>query len=229
VGGAPLGLTDLLVPSPAWRAGEVGAGAAGGRRGQLPRSARLHGFERTVPVRIIAGSAKGRRLVSPPGGDTRPLTGRAKEALFSSLGERVVNADVVDLYAGTGSIGLEALSRGARRVVFVEKGRAALNSLGRNIESVGLGGEVYREDVAAFLARSRDAFDLAFVDPPYSVPLASLGTVLERLAPRLSNGATVVVHRRYGGEPLAAPPGLVATDRRRYGDTELWRFEKENA
>jgi 16S rRNA (guanine966-N2)-methyltransferase len=149
--------------------------------------------------------------------------------LFSSLGERVVDADVVDLYAGTGSIGLEALSRGARRVVFVEKARAALNALGKNIGAVGLGGEVCSEDVAAFLARSRDTFDLAFVDPPYAVPLASLATVLERLAPRLSNGATVVVHRRYGGEALAAPAGLVETDRRRYGDTVLWRFTKENA
>lgn len=149
--------------------------------------------------------------------------------MFSSLGERVVDADVVDLYAGTGAIGLEALSRGARRVVFVEKGRSALNVLGKNIEAVGLGGEVVNEDVAAFLAHSRDTFDLAFVDPPYAVPLASLGTVLERLAPRLSNAATVVVHRRYGGEAPALPAGLVETDRRRYGDTELWRFEKENA
>ena len=134
-------------------------------------------------MRIIAGSAKGRRLVSPPGGDTRPLTGRAKEALFSSLGGRVVDADVVDLYAGTGSIGLEALSRGASRVVFVEKGRSALGALRKNIDAVGLGGDVVSEDVGAFLARVHDTFDLAFVDPPYALPLASLATVLEQLAP----------------------------------------------
>ena len=180
-------------------------------------------------MRIIAGSAKGRRLVSPPGGDTRPLTGRAKEALFSSLGGRVVDADVVDLYAGTGSIGLEALSRGASRVVFVEKGRSALGALRKNIDAVGLGGDVVSEDVGAFLARVHDTFDLAFVDPPYALPLASLATVLEQLAPSLSDAATVVVHRRYGGEAPALPAGLVQTDRRRYGDTELWRFEKENA
>ena len=180
-------------------------------------------------MRIIAGSAKGRRLVSPPGGDTRPLTGRAKEALFSSLGGRVVDADVVDLYAGTGSIGLEALSRGASRVVFVEKGRSALGALRKNIDAVGLGGDVVSEDVGAFLARVHDTFDLAFVDPPYALPLASLATVLEQLAPSLSDAATVVVHRRYGGGAPALPAGLVQTDRRRYGGTELWRFEKENA
>jgi 16S rRNA (guanine966-N2)-methyltransferase len=180
-------------------------------------------------MRIIAGAAKGRRLVSPPGGATRPLTGRAKEAVFSSLGPRVVDADVVDLYAGTGSIGLEALSRGAHRVVFVEKSRPALDALRRNVAAVDLGGDIVAEDVATFLARSPDVFDLAFVDPPYALPLASLATILERLVPLLTDSATVVVHRRYGGETPALPSGLVQTDRRRYGDAELWRFEKESA
>jgi 16S rRNA (guanine966-N2)-methyltransferase len=180
-------------------------------------------------MRIIAGSAKGRRLLSPPGVETRPLTARAKEALFSSLGDRVVDADVLDLYAGSGSIGLEALSRGARRAVFVEKGRPALDALRKNVDAVGLGGDVVGEDVGTFLARNRDTFDLAFVDPPYALPLASLATVLEQLASCLSDAATVVLHRRYGGEAPALPTDLAQTDRRRYGDTELWRFEKESA
>jgi 16S rRNA (guanine966-N2)-methyltransferase len=149
--------------------------------------------------------------------------------LFSSLGSVVVDAVVVDLYAGSGSIGLEALSRGAQRVVFVERGRAALDALRKNITAVGLGGDVAAEDVGTFLSRGRDGFDLAFIDPPYALPLASLATVLEQLAPHLADAAVVVAHRRYGGDEPALPEGLVLTDRRRYGDTELWRFEKENA
>jgi len=182
-----------------------------------------------LPVmRIIAGMAKGRRLVGPSGTGTRPMTDRAREALFSSLGERVHGARVFDLYAGSGSIGLEALSRGAASVVFVEKARPALTALRRNIDSVALGGIVSALDVERFLEGTLVDADLAFVDPPYALSLASVETVLTKLAARLSTGADVVIHRRVGERPPTVV-GLALHDRHRYGDTVLWRMRKEEA
>jgi 16S rRNA (guanine966-N2)-methyltransferase len=101
-------------------------------------------------MRIIAGEAKGRRLVAPRSG-TRPFTGRAKEAVFSSLHARVGGAAVLDLFAGSGSLGLEALSRGANSVVFVEQDRDAVTVIAANVDAVGLGGTIVRRDVEAFL------------------------------------------------------------------------------
>lgn len=177
-------------------------------------------------MRIIAGTAKGRRLVSPQGGATRPLTDRVREALFSSLGAEVVGARVLDLYAGSGSVGLEALSRGAASVVFVEQDRRALDALRSNIEAVSLGGEVVAADVEQHVTRLARLVDVAFVDPPYALPLASVLTVLERLEPSVTDGGTVVVHRRRGEEPPHLVAGLELVDRRRYGDAEVWRYRK---
>ncbi|NNC74719.1 MAG: 16S rRNA (guanine(966)-N(2))-methyltransferase RsmD [Acidimicrobiia bacterium] len=174
-------------------------------------------------MRIIAGLAKGRRIAGPPGLVTRPLPDRVREALFSSLGD-VSGVRVLDLYAGSGSIGLEALSRGAASVVFVEKSRSVTKTLHKNVDVVGLGGDVVVADVAGFLTRDSGTYDLVFVDPPYSTELPSVEAELASLVRLLEPGATVVVHRRYGGaEPDAG--GLKLTDRRRYGDTELFRFE----
>jgi 16S rRNA (guanine966-N2)-methyltransferase len=179
-------------------------------------------------MRIIAGSAKGRRLVGPQGMRTRPFTDRAKEALFSSLGAHVVEARVLDLYAGSGSLGLEALSRGAASATFVEQDREALVALEKNIAAVGRGGTVVTGDVARFLEGAGEGFDLAFVDPPYAESAATVDAVLLALAPHLGSGSIVVVHRRYGTEAPAAPRGMQLVDRRRYGDAELWRFVKED-
>jgi 16S rRNA (guanine966-N2)-methyltransferase len=176
-------------------------------------------------MRIIAGIAKGRRLRSL-GGDTRPMTDRAREGIFSSLGPAVVDAAVADLYAGTGSMGLEALSRGAASAVFVERARRALGVLRRNVETAGLGGEVVAADVAAFLRGSERTFDLVFVDPPYVLSLASVRTILDEVVPRLGEHAIVVVHRRAGESP-GPPEGLAVVDRRRYGDSEITRMMKE--
>lgn len=178
-------------------------------------------------MRIISGSAKGRRLSSPRGAATRPLTDRVREALFSSLGSLVHGARVLDLFAGTGSIGLEASSRGAGSVVFVERDRAALDVLRRNVGAVGLGGDVQAVDVDRFLERTDLIFDLVFVDPPYSLALASVWQTLERLEPKLEDGATVVVHRRWGEELPDDTGSLRLTDRRRYGDAAIWRFTKD--
>jgi len=176
-------------------------------------------------MRVIAGLAKGRKLRAP-GEGTRPMMDRVREALFSSLGTLVPDADVLDLYAGSGSIGLEAMSRGAARVVFVERGRRALSSLRDNVEAVGLGGEVVRGDVVSFLEASPDSFDLVFVDPPYDRPLASVEEVLGLVKNRLRVGGVVIVHRR-AESGIPGVPGLDLVDCRRYGDTEITRFELE--
>jgi 16S rRNA (guanine966-N2)-methyltransferase len=179
-------------------------------------------------MRIIAGVAKGRRLKSPPGSGTRPLTGKAKEALFSSLGSGVVDADVLDLYAGSGSIGLEALSRGAATAVFVEHDPRAIAVLRTNIDLVGLGGGARRSDVGSFLRACASDFDLIFVDPPYVEDPLQVDEVLTLVSDVLRAGGTVVVHRRVGGVEPQPPEGLHLRDRRRYGEVELWRFGKED-
>ena len=157
------------------------------------------------------------------------MTDRAREALFSSLGARVESAAVLDLYAGSGALGLEALSRGAKTVVFVERDRDALAALRANVAAVDLGGEVVAADVDAFLSGWDGTAHLAFVDPPYALPLPSVIDVLAHVAARVGEGALVILHRRAGETPPEPPSGLVLVDRRRYGGTELFRFEKETA
>ena len=178
-------------------------------------------------MRIIAGRAKGRVLKGPRGPKTRPMMDRAKEAVFSMLEPVLPGSAVLDLYAGSGSLGLEALSRGAASAVFVEWRRDAARVLRENIDSVGLGGDVVAEKVEDYLSRGSGRFDLAFVDPPYELPLPSVEMVLGRLARWLSDGATVVVHRRSGSGEVAGPPGLSVVDVRRYGDAEITRLTKE--
>jgi 16S rRNA (guanine966-N2)-methyltransferase len=126
-------------------------------------------------VRILAGEFKGRKLLSPPGRTvTRPITGSVKKSLFGMLGGCIEGASVLDLYCGTGTLGLEALSRGARRCIFADRDRAALDRLRRNIETVGVGdrcevrcGDISRR-VGEWLGGLEGTVDLAFVDPPYA-------------------------------------------------------------
>ncbi len=119
-------------------------------------------------MRVIAGKAKGRKLYSVPGPATRPITDRAKTALFSILGTFVIDATFLDLFAGTGQVGIEALSRGAREAVFVELERVALRTIHNNLKLTGLegGAEVVRDDVFRYLGRSPRPFDFIYVAPP---------------------------------------------------------------
>ena len=176
-------------------------------------------------MRIVAGEAKGRRLLAPRSG-TRPFTGRAKEAVFSSLHQHVPGSLVLDLFAGSGSLGLEALSRGAQSAVFVENDRAAIAVLADNLVSVGLGGDVVNADVERFLERHLRTYTLVFVDPPYAFADERVDRILGLVEDRLSEDGRIVVPRRAGG---TAPESdnLQCTDRRRYGDSEIWIFEKE--
>jgi 16S rRNA (guanine966-N2)-methyltransferase len=179
-------------------------------------------------MRIIGGTAKGRRIFAPDTPDTRPVTDRAREAVFSMLGNWVEGAQVLDLYAGSGSFGLEALSRGAAKAVFVESGDRALQALRGNLATVGLGGTVVSTTVRVFLQGSSGRFDIAFVDPPWDLGSAELSGDLAALDPLLQPGAEVVLSRRHGDEAPEPPPGWrVATDRR-YGDTRIMRYEKES-
>ncbi|MDF1594699.1 MAG: 16S rRNA (guanine(966)-N(2))-methyltransferase RsmD [Acidimicrobiia bacterium] len=177
-------------------------------------------------MRIIGGRARGRRLRSPAGMSTRPMMDRAREALFSSLGTRIPASRVLDLYAGSGSLGLEALSRGAASAVFVEQGQAALKCLRENVDMLALGGSVVATDVGRFLAATDGPFDLVFVDPPYALELASVHEILKLIVDKVAVGGSVVLHRPDGEQPPEAPPGLVKVDERRYGGTRLWRYER---
>ncbi len=170
-------------------------------------------------MRVVAGLYGGRRLVAPAGGATRPTSDRVREALFSILGEGVRGAHVLDLYAGSGALGIEALSRGAASAVFVDHGAKAIAAVRANLEALGIDAVVRRMDAAAALRPSpapADPYDLVFLDPPYR-HAAELGRELsEALAPVLARGARVVTEsdRR---EPLELAFPL--SDERRYGDT----------
>ena len=175
-------------------------------------------------VRVIAGLAKGRRLKAPPGPGTRPFTDRAKEALFSALGEKVVGARILDLFAGSGSLGIEALSRGSASATFVEKSRGAAGLIRKNLDMTLLDGEVICGEVEQFLQSAQGEFDLAFVDPPYDLSLALVEDVLSGTAELLGDGGMIVLHRRAGEEAPLAPGGTTLVDNRRYGDTQLWLY-----
>ncbi len=177
-------------------------------------------------MRIIAGSAKGRRLKAPATNDTRPSTDRVREAVFSSIGGWVVEADVADLYAGSGSFGLEALSRGAASGLFVEIGRKALMALRANVAAVRLGGEIVEGSVERFLEVSDRKFHLIFMDPPWPLPTTELELNLTRVDRLLHPGGEVVISRRHSDTvPDHPETWRVATDKR-YGDTRIIRYEK---
>jgi 16S rRNA (guanine966-N2)-methyltransferase len=181
-------------------------------------------------VRVIAGRFGGRRLTAPDTDGTRPVTDRVKEAVFSSLGPEVVAAEVADLYAGAGSFGIEALSRGASRATFVESARPALVALRANLEALGLvppEAVVAATTVERWLDRpSEISFDVVFCDPPWPLGSPALEATLSLVAGRVSEGGAVIVSRR-ASDPVPEPEGLVIDTERRYGDTRIMRYRKE--
>jgi 16S rRNA (guanine966-N2)-methyltransferase len=178
-------------------------------------------------TRIVAGVAGGRRLAVPPSG-TRPTSDRVREALFSALAHDpgLDGAAVLDLCAGSGALGLEALSRGAAHVLFVESDRRAAAVLRRNVAAVDLpGAQVRAAPAAAVLAGQADrAFDLLLVDPPYATPDTEVaGWLAAALAHGwLADDATVVVERPTRGGPFPWPAPLQPVRERRYGETTLY-------
>jgi 16S rRNA (guanine966-N2)-methyltransferase len=178
-------------------------------------------------TRIIAGSAGGRRIEAPAGQATRPTSDRVREAMFSGLDARgaVRGARVLDLYAGSGALGLEAASRGAADVVLVDSSRAAATAARRNAAALGLSTvRVVLSSVQAYLAgHAASAAALVLIDPPYVLPEAELGAVLDALTQGwLAADAVVVVERSSRGPEPRWPDGMTRTAVRRYGETTLW-------
>lgn len=165
-------------------------------------------------MRVIAGELRGRRLESPPGMTARPATDRVREAIFGALGSLgvVAGADVLDLFGGSGALGIEALSRGAARATFVERDREVRKVLARNVDLLGLGDRaaVVAGDAGRFLFEAGDRhFDLAFLDPPYAFD--AWAELLEQVP------ASLVVAR--SNRPIPFPPAWGVLRERRYGDT----------
>jgi 16S rRNA (guanine966-N2)-methyltransferase len=175
-------------------------------------------------MRVISGTARGVPLTVPRDRATRPITDRVKETLFAILGERVPDARVADLYAGSGAIGIEALSRGAASVDFVERGRPALAALRTNLERTRLaeGARIHAVDVARFLADETGAWDLVIADPPYEA--RAIVAPLQAAAARLAPGGMLVLKHFWRTEPPVIP-GLAVTRQRRFGETMLTFME----
>ena len=168
-------------------------------------------------MRVVAGEFGGRRLAAPRGARTRPTADRVREALFSMLGD-LSGLRVLDLYAGSGALGIEALSRGAGSAVFVESDARAAVVLERNLASLGLEQRVLRRDVLRFLGSPEDSFDLVFCDPPYDLAPRLAAALAERLPAITSEDARIVTEsdkRR----PLELPFTLLRE--RTYGDTRI--------
>src|SRR6266850_1752588 len=176
-------------------------------------------------MRVIAGSLKGRRLKAPTWDGLRPTSDKLRETLFNILAARVEGARVLDGYAGTGAIGIEALSRGASHVTFVEKNRRATALIGENLKACGIeeGYTIRCADVAAALddLPAADAFDLILLDPPYDIENVSVA--LEAAARRLAAGGLVVLERASRREP-GAPAALCRTRDVKSGDSTLTLF-----
>jgi 16S rRNA (guanine966-N2)-methyltransferase len=172
-------------------------------------------------MRIVAGRLGGRRIAAPPGTDTRPTSDRVREALFSALGA-LDGERVLDLFAGSGALAIEALSRGAASAVLVEKDARAVKVVQANLQALDLDAVVRRRDALAALRDAREAgesYDLVFLDPPYRLASGLGSELAPALAPVLAPGARVIGEsdRR---EPLDLP-GMSTTFERRYGDTLL--------
>jgi len=188
-------------------------------------------------TRVIAGTAGGRRLSVPAGRDTRPTSDRAREGLFATVQAirgPLDGASVLDLYAGSGAVGLEALSRGAARALLAEADPRAVRVIRANIAALGLAGaRVVADRVERVLARGPAAeqaggtagrFDLAFADPPYAMPGEAVSAMLTALvtAGWLVPGALVVVERSTRSGPVCWPEGIAEDRSRRYGEATLW-------
>lgn len=180
-------------------------------------------------TRLVGGTAGGRRLRTPPGSGTRPTSDRVREAMFSSLESALGSLEglrVLDLYAGSGALGLEAVSRGAQVLTSVESDRRTARLVQDNARSLGFAMvEVVALPVARFLAQQpRAAYDLVVVDPPYAVTEVELGQVLHLLTSHgwLDPDAVMVVERSARSPEPAWPPGWASERRKDYGETTLW-------
>lgn len=177
-------------------------------------------------TRIIAGAFGGRRLETPKGDGTRPTSDRVRESLFASLRSLLGGFGelrVLDLYAGSGALGIEALSRGAASAVLVESDAKAAAVITRNVKELGVPARVQRSSVERYLESASDGpFDLVFCDPPYAVTGTVLTEQLTALHRQLALGSVVVVERSSRTPDLVWPDGFEAIRDKAYGETTLW-------
>jgi len=175
-------------------------------------------------LRVIAGELRGRRLVTPAGRETRPTRGRVRESLFDLLGAVPAGSAVLDLFAGCGALGIEALSRGAARAVFVERAAPALRALRQNLDALGLASRAVVVPGDACADAPDGPFDLVLADPPYGDDLEE--RVVEGVGPRLAAGGILGLEHAAGRPAPAPPSGLAVWKARRYGATAVTLYVK---
>jgi 16S rRNA (guanine966-N2)-methyltransferase len=175
-----------------------------------------------MTLRLSGGALAGRRVRAAAGAALRPTPGRVKEALFSILGDRIAGAAVLDLFAGTGAIGFEALSRGAAHAIFVEFHAGTAAAIRATAREIGVAdrARVVRADASRALAGLRDRFDFVYADPPYEAPAPA--AALEALrASGAVDARTVIVYERRSSAPTVHFPGFTTTRQARYGEVLL--------
>ncbi|MBP0977996.1 MAG: 16S rRNA (guanine(966)-N(2))-methyltransferase RsmD [Oscillospiraceae bacterium] len=175
-------------------------------------------------MRIIAGTARGRKLRTLEGSDVRPTTDKVKEAMFSAVQFQIPGATVLDLFGGSGQLGIEALSRGAEKVVFVDKSKASVNIITENIETAEFTDKsrVVFMDSLDFLKSDRTMYDLAFLDPPYNMGI--LEKALPLLAERMNEGGRVICEHEQRLELPEKIGPLVLKKKYKYGKIEISQF-----
>lgn len=182
-------------------------------------------------MRVIAGIAKGRRLVAPKGTDTRPTSDRVKEAIFNIIGPEVTDANVLDVFAGTGNLGIEALSRGAKEAYFIDSSTTAIGALNKNLEATGLKERAVvikadAEKALKRLAKEARKFDLIFLDPPYRISVLFLDAILFILASDLLVSEGLLILESDSRSEVRAVEGLQVESTRIYGDTAVTFYRK---
>jgi 16S rRNA (guanine966-N2)-methyltransferase len=179
-------------------------------------------------MRVIAGSAKGIQLQAVPGSGTRPISDRVKEAVFNILGDQIVGARILDLFAGTGSVGIEALSRGATQAVFVEKQAKATNTIKTNLRRTGFraSASIVQTDVFKFLSGEPEPFDLVYIAPPQYQGLWSKTLLTLEQNPGWLDPAGLAIVQIFPKELEPLPlTTLALSDQRKYGSTLVCFFE----
>ncbi len=172
-------------------------------------------------MRVIAGVYKGRRLDCPKGDAVRPTTDKVKEAMFGAIQFKIQGANVLDAFAGSGALGIEALSRGAAHVDFVEQNKACQKTLEQNVNAIGAQNcRIYRGDVMKFMPTLRQ-YDIMFLDPPYDENLYEPAMEAAHKGEKLVSGATVVLECRKKFD-FVLPMGYNLTKRKEYGDISIW-------
>lgn len=189
-----------------------------------------------ITMRIIGGEARGRTIKAPQGMATRPMRDFVREAVFSILGRSVEGARVLDLFAGSGSLGLEALSRGAKEAVFVDFGREPIKIIQENLDKLGMSvrAKIVKAEVLDYLRKAcggESRFDLIFIDPPFRIDLKYRQDMLQLIAEGgfLAPSAVVIIEAPLRSEPPRSPAGMRFAERRKYGEAAVDVYvNKEN-